>query len=176
MAEVWRRMGISEQTLTAGRRSTARAWRGKLRRVTQLGDENRNLNQLVADLSLEKHTLQECAVKKSLRTARQREIVPNVQPRHAVSERRSCAVLRFIAERKIPVGSSRSDASAHASPVYRADPMRYSYVRRYILLRRCHRRCQEQDRRGVSRNEIALDQLSCTKIFWSHSSYALKSV
>jgi hypothetical protein len=50
---------------------------------------------LVADLSLDKHILQDVLAQKSLRPARQREIVRYVQSTHAVSERRSCALLCF---------------------------------------------------------------------------------
>jgi len=37
---------------------------GELRRVKQLEDENRKLKQLVADLSLDKHILQDVLAKK----------------------------------------------------------------------------------------------------------------
>ena len=37
---------------------------GELRRLKQLEDENRNLKQLVADLSLDKHILQDVLSKK----------------------------------------------------------------------------------------------------------------
>src|SRR3546814_2680399 len=48
------------------------------------------------------------AVKKSLRAARQREIVRYVQSNHAVSERRSCAVLTFD-RRTVRYRSVRAD-------------------------------------------------------------------
>lgn len=41
-----------------------RAGRWELRRVKQLEDENRKLKQLVADLSLDKHILQDVLSKK----------------------------------------------------------------------------------------------------------------
>lgn len=66
---------------------------GELRRVKQLEDENRKLKQLVADLSLDKHILQDVSVKKALTPGRRREIVAHVQASHGVSERRSCLAL-----------------------------------------------------------------------------------
>ena len=64
VAEVIRRMGISEQTFYRWKKLYGGLGVGELRRLKQLEDENRNLKQLVADLSLDKHILQEVLSKK----------------------------------------------------------------------------------------------------------------
>lgn len=62
--EVCREMGISEQTLYNWKRKYGGMGVGELRRLKQLEEENRKLKQLVADLSLDKHILQEVVQKK----------------------------------------------------------------------------------------------------------------
>jgi putative transposase len=64
VAEVIRRMGISEQTFYRWKQKYGGLGVGELRRLKQLEDENRKLKQLVADLSLDKHILQEVLSKK----------------------------------------------------------------------------------------------------------------
>lgn len=65
--EVCREMGISEATFYAWKKKYAGLGVSelrRLRRLRQLEDENRQLKQLVADLSLDKHMLQEVIRKK----------------------------------------------------------------------------------------------------------------
>jgi putative transposase len=57
--EVCRRLGVSEQTFYRWKRQFAGMGVGELRRLRQVEEENRKLKQLVADLSLDKHMLQE---------------------------------------------------------------------------------------------------------------------
>ena len=64
VAEVIRRMGISEQTFYRWKKLYGGLGVGELRRLKQLEDENRKLKQLVADLSLDKHILQDVLSKK----------------------------------------------------------------------------------------------------------------
>lgn len=64
VAEVLRRMGISEQTFYRWKKLYGGLGAGELRRLKQLEDENRKLKQLVADLSLDKHILQDVLSKK----------------------------------------------------------------------------------------------------------------
>lgn len=64
VAEVIRRMGISEQTFYRWKKVYGGLGVGELRRVKQLEEENRKLKQLVADLSLDKHILQDVLAKK----------------------------------------------------------------------------------------------------------------
>ena len=62
MAEVIRRMGISEQSFYGWKKLGLGT--GELRRLKQLEDQNRKLKQLVADLSPNKHILQDVLSKK----------------------------------------------------------------------------------------------------------------
>jgi putative transposase len=64
VAEVLRRMGILEQTFYRWKKLYGGLGVGELRRLRQLEDESRKLKQLVSDLSLDKHILQEGFVKK----------------------------------------------------------------------------------------------------------------
>lgn len=64
VAEVIRRIGLSKQTFYYWKKVYAGVGVGELRRVRQLEDENRKLKQLVADLSLDKHILQDVLAKK----------------------------------------------------------------------------------------------------------------
>jgi putative transposase len=63
--ELCRKLGISEATYYAWKRKFAGMGVSELRKVRQLEDENRRLKQLVADLTLDKHMLQEVLAKKS---------------------------------------------------------------------------------------------------------------
>ena len=61
---VLRRVGISEQPFYRWKKLYGGLGTGELRRLKQLEDENRKLEQLVADLSLDKHILQDVLSKK----------------------------------------------------------------------------------------------------------------
>lgn len=63
VAEVIRRMGISEPTFCRWNKVYDGLGVGELRRLKLLEEENRKLKQLVADLSLDKHVLQEVLAK-----------------------------------------------------------------------------------------------------------------
>jgi len=63
VAEVIRRMGVSKQTFHRWKKVYGGLRVGELRRVKQLEDENRKLKQLGADLSLDKHILQDVPAK-----------------------------------------------------------------------------------------------------------------
>ncbi len=62
--ELCRKLGISEQTFYRWKKRFAGMGVAELHRLRQLEDENRKLKQLVADLSLDKHMLQEVIRKK----------------------------------------------------------------------------------------------------------------
>ena len=64
VAEVTRKMGISEQTFYRWKKKYGGLGSSELRRLKQLEDENRRLKRLVADLTLDKHMLQEVLSKK----------------------------------------------------------------------------------------------------------------
>ncbi len=59
VVEVCRKLGVTEQTFYRWKRKFAGLGIAELRRLRQLEDENRRLKQLVADLTLDRHMLQE---------------------------------------------------------------------------------------------------------------------
>ena len=62
--EVCRKLGVTEQTFYRWKRKFAGLGIAELRRLRQLEEENQKLKQLVADLTLDKHMLQEVLRKK----------------------------------------------------------------------------------------------------------------
>ncbi len=62
--EVCRKMGITEQTFYRWKRKFAGLGIAELARLRQLEDENRKLKGIVADLTLDKHMLEEVLRKK----------------------------------------------------------------------------------------------------------------
>jgi putative transposase len=62
--EVCRKMGVREQRFYPWKRKYAGMGISELRERRQLREENRKLKQLVADLTLDKHLLQEVLSKK----------------------------------------------------------------------------------------------------------------
>jgi putative transposase len=64
VVDVCRQVGISEQTLYVWKRKYAGLGLSELRELRQLREENAKLKRLVADLSLDRHMLQEIVRKK----------------------------------------------------------------------------------------------------------------
>ena len=64
VAEVCRKMGISDATFYTWKKKYGGLGVSELRRLKQLEEENRKLKQLVADLSLDKKMLQDVLSKK----------------------------------------------------------------------------------------------------------------
>lgn len=64
MLEVCRKLGVTEQTFYRWKRTFAGLGVVELRKLHQLENENRKLKQLVADLTLDNHMLQEVLRKK----------------------------------------------------------------------------------------------------------------
>ena len=64
VAEVCRRAGVSEATFYVWKKKYAGLGLAELRELRQLRDENTKLKRLVADLSLDRHILQEIVQKK----------------------------------------------------------------------------------------------------------------
>lgn len=64
VTEICRKLGISEQTFYTWKRKYAGVGLSELRELRQLRDENGKLKKLVADLSLDRHMLQEIVRKK----------------------------------------------------------------------------------------------------------------
>jgi putative transposase len=64
VVEVCRKHGISQQTFYLWKKKYAGLGLSELRELRQLRDENSKLKRLVADLSLDRHVLQEIVAKK----------------------------------------------------------------------------------------------------------------
>lgn len=64
VADICRKLGVSEQTFYRWKKKFAGMGIAELRRLRQLEEENRTLKQLVADLTLDKHMLQQAIRKK----------------------------------------------------------------------------------------------------------------
>ena len=64
VAEIVRKLGISEQTFYRWKRKFAGLGVAEVRRLKQVEEENRKLKQLGADLSLDKKMLQDVLSKK----------------------------------------------------------------------------------------------------------------
>jgi putative transposase len=64
VTDVCREMGVSAQAFYSWKRRYAAVGVSELRELRQLRDENRQLKTLVADLTLDKHILQEVLSKK----------------------------------------------------------------------------------------------------------------
>jgi putative transposase len=64
VTDVCRKVGITEQTYYRWKRKFAGMGVAELRRLKQLEEENKKLKSLVADLTLDKHMLQEVVAKK----------------------------------------------------------------------------------------------------------------
>jgi putative transposase len=64
VAEVCRKLGVTEVTFYRWKKKFAGMGVAELRRLKQLEEENRKLKQLVADLTLDKYMLQEVITKK----------------------------------------------------------------------------------------------------------------
>ena len=65
VSDVCRELGISQQAFYSWKRRFAGLGLTELRELRQLRDENRKLKTLVADLTLDKHILQEVLSKKA---------------------------------------------------------------------------------------------------------------
>lgn len=63
--EICRQIGVSEATFYAWKRKYGGMGVSELRELRQLRDENQRLKRLVADLTLDKHILQEVLSKKA---------------------------------------------------------------------------------------------------------------
>ena len=85
--DVCRQVGISEQTFYVWKRKYAGLGLSELRELRQLREENAKLKCLVADLSLDRHMLQEIVRKKSVRPRDRRVLARWAQTIYQVSER-----------------------------------------------------------------------------------------
>lgn len=89
VAEVCRKMGISDATFYIWKKKYGGLGPSELRRLKQLEEENRQLKKLVADLSLDKQMLQDVLTKKVLKPAQKRRLADSLDMAYRVGTRRS---------------------------------------------------------------------------------------
>jgi len=87
VVEICRKHGISQQTFYLWKKKYAGLGLNVLRELRQLREENAKLKRLVADLSLDRHVLQEI-VEKNFRPRARRELAEWAQQVHRLSQRR----------------------------------------------------------------------------------------
>jgi AcrR family transcriptional regulator len=92
VGDVCRQMGISEATFYLWKKKYGGVGVPEVRELRQMREENARLQRLVADLTLDKHILQEVIRKKCLRPARRRAVAQWIRDRDQVSCRRACAL------------------------------------------------------------------------------------
>lgn len=131
-------MRISEATFYVWKKRYANVGLLEVRELRQLGDENARLKRLAADLTLDRHVLQEVIrKKKDLRTPRRRVIAHWIHDCFQLSVRRFCrliglrrAIWYYQSQAKdTSVLRQRMREQATARP-------RFGYERLHILLTR----------------------------------------
>jgi len=95
VAEVCRKMGVSDARLYNWRKKYGGLGPSELKRLKMLEAENARLKRMVADLSLDKAMLQEVLSKKALKPSRKRELVDELQLRYGASQRQACQALKL---------------------------------------------------------------------------------
>ena len=93
VGDICREMSVSQQAFCSWKRKYAGLALNELRELRQLREENPKLKTLVADLTLDKHILQEVLSKKGLRPAARRQLVSDIRQRHELSEKRACGLI-----------------------------------------------------------------------------------
>jgi putative transposase len=94
VAEVCRKMDISEATYYNWKKKYGGLGVPELRRFKQLEEKNQHLKQLVADLSLDKQLLQD-VLKKVLKPVQRRHAAQHLIDAYRLSARRACRVLNL---------------------------------------------------------------------------------
>jgi putative transposase len=122
VADVCRQMGISEATFYVWKKRYGNLGVTELRQMRQLQDENARLKRLVADLTLDRHTLQE-AIKKRPEagtTTRDRAVDPRAVP--GQHEAFVSAGVAAPIDVLLPLAGKGSNGAAPAHPRARPEP------------------------------------------------------
>ena len=93
VAEIIRKLGISEQTYYRWRKRYGGLGASELRELKVIREENRRLKTLVADLSLDKTILQEALRKKMVSPRQRRAGVRWAREAYRLPERRACRAI-----------------------------------------------------------------------------------
>jgi putative transposase len=92
VGDICRELGVSSQAFYSWKRRYAGLGLSELRELRQLREENGKLKTLVADLTLDKHILQEVLSKK-LKPAARRELVRDIRQAYQLNESRACGLV-----------------------------------------------------------------------------------
>ncbi len=137
VAEVCRKIGISEATFFNWKRQFSGLGTAELRRLRQLEVEKARLKLVVADLTLDKQMLQDVLKKKALRAKDRRQLVKKLIDEYRVSIRRArmvcllaCSIIYYKAL------GPRDDRSVRARIKEIATRVPYGIARIHVLLRR----------------------------------------
>jgi putative transposase len=108
-----------------------------VKKLRQLEEENGRMKQMVADLSLGKHMLQEVLLKKGLAPSERRELVKGLNLVYRAGIRRACGVV-CLCRATYYKRPHRDDQTMLRMKIrdYAAARVRYGYLRIHILLRR----------------------------------------
>jgi putative transposase len=134
--EVCSQMGISSATFFNWKKKYGGLGISELRRLRQFEEENQQLKKLVADLSLDKHMLQE-VIKKALKPSFKKRLALWLQDQFRVSIRRACANVKlspsmFYYER----ADKGDDLLRMRLRDIALTRVRYGFWRLFVLLRR----------------------------------------
>lgn len=117
VADVCRKLGVSEQTFYRWKKKYADMGVSELRRLRQVEEENRRFKQLVADLTLDYAPRGDS--KKAGKPSEKREIVQFLRLGFQGSERRAC---RGSGHPAVSQSPRRPDRSADATPGFGNGP------------------------------------------------------
>ncbi|MGA7745580.1 MAG: IS3 family transposase [Candidatus Aquilonibacter sp.] len=138
VADITRKLGISEATFYVWKKRFGTLGTPEIRELRQLREENARLKQVVADLTLDRHVLQDVLKKKLVSRVRRKTVLPEIRKTWRLSERRACAILT-VNRRAVRYRSLRSNDDAALRMRIKdiaAARIRYGQRRIYVLLRR----------------------------------------
>nr|WP_116544951.1 IS3 family transposase [Pontibacter virosus] len=188
--EVCRKMGISEATFYNWKKKYGGLGVSELRKLRQLEEENRQLKQLVADLSLDKQMLQDGAAKKALKPAQLKGLASGLTDDYRVSITRACKVVRFHRSGWYYRSKARDSSVIRKRMQEIAQVrIRYGFWRIFILLRRegwkdnhmrVHRLYKEEGlnlrSKRPRRNKAAAHRLERPELSTSHECWSMDFV
>ncbi|MEQ4617140.1 MAG: IS3 family transposase, partial [Corticimicrobacter sp.] len=136
MSDVCRGLGISEATFYNWKKKYDDLAASEICRQRQLEEENARLKRVVADLTLDKHILQD-VIRKSLTPTRRREVVQWILDVYQVSVQRACRLGQFSSGSWYRKSRARDQSALRMRirDIAMSRP-RFGYERIHILLRR----------------------------------------
>jgi putative transposase len=137
VADICREHGVSEATFYVWKKKYNCLALNELRELRQLREENGKLKRLVADLSLDRHMLQEIVRKKTVRPRQRRELGQWLKTVFTASSRRVSGLMT-INRATTNHRSRRDPQTAHKMRLRElaASRVRFGYRRLTVLLRR----------------------------------------